>query len=51
LLGLLSAFLFSWALFGRVKDAAVATAIAALSLFAVMLPGPILTSVLLLWLL
>ena len=47
-LGLLSTFFFSWAMFGRAKDAAVATATAALSLFAVMLPGPILTSVLLL---
>jgi hypothetical protein len=51
LLGLLSTFLFSWALFGKARDAAAATAIAALSLFAVMLPGLILTSVLLLWLL
>ncbi len=45
LLGLLSTFFFSWAIFGRAKDAAAATAIAALSLFAVMLPGLILTSV------
>jgi hypothetical protein len=43
LLGLLSTFFFSWAMFGRAKDAAAATAITALSLFAVMLPGPILT--------
>ncbi len=49
-LGLLSTFLFSWAMFGRARDAAIATAIAALSLFAVMLPGLILTSALLLWL-
>jgi hypothetical protein len=48
LLGLLSTFLFSWAMFGRAKDAAVATAVAALSLFAVMLPGWVWTSVLLL---
>jgi hypothetical protein len=47
-LGLLSTFLFSWALFGRARDAAVAAAVAALSLFAVMLPGLIWTSVLLL---
>jgi hypothetical protein len=50
LLGVLTSFLFSWVMFGRARDAAVATAIAALSLFAVMLPGLILTSVLLLWL-
>ncbi len=43
LLGLLSAFLFSWAMFGRAKDAAVAAAVAAPSLLAVLLPGPILT--------
>jgi hypothetical protein len=48
LLGVLTSFLFSWGLFGRSKDAAVAAAVAALSLFAVMLPGLILTSVLLL---
>ena len=48
LLGLLSTFLFSWAMFGKAKDAAVATAVAALSLFAVMLPGLIWTSALLL---
>jgi hypothetical protein len=47
-LGLLSTFFFSWAMFGRSKDAAVATAIVALSLFAVMLPGWVWTSVLLL---
>jgi hypothetical protein len=47
-LGLLSTFLFSWALFGRARDAATATAIAALSLFAVLLPGLMWTSVLLL---
>jgi hypothetical protein len=44
-LGLLSTFLFSWAMFGKAKDAAAATAITALSLFAVMLPGLIWTSV------
>jgi hypothetical protein len=37
-LGLLSAFLFSWAMFGRAKDAAAA-AVAAPSLLAVLLPG------------
>jgi hypothetical protein len=47
-LGLLSTFFFSWAMFGRARDAAVATAITALSLFAVLLPGLIWTSVLLL---
>ena len=45
-LGLLSTFLFSWAMFGRAKDAAVAAAVAAPSLLAVMLPGLIWTSVL-----
>jgi hypothetical protein len=45
LLGVLTSFLFSWAMFGRARDAAAATAIAALSLFAVMLPGLIWTSV------
>jgi uncharacterized membrane protein len=48
LLGVLTSFLFSWAMFGRAKDAAVAAAVAALSLFAVLLPGLILTSVFLL---
>ncbi len=48
LLGLLSTFLFSWAMFGRAKDAAVAAAVSAPSLLAVLLPGLILTSVLLL---
>jgi len=38
-LGLLSTFLFSWVMFGKAKDAAAATAVAALSLIAVMLPG------------
>jgi hypothetical protein len=42
-LGVLTSFLFSWALFGRAKDAAVAAAVAAPSLLAVLLPGPILT--------
>ncbi len=45
LLGFLSTFFFSWALFGKAKDAAAATAITALSLFAVMLPELIWTSV------
>ncbi len=48
LLGVATSFLFSRAMFGRAKDAAAATAIAALSLFAVMLPGLIWTSVFLL---
>jgi hypothetical protein len=48
LLGIFTSFLFTWAMFGKAKDAAAATAIAALSLFAVMLPGLIWTSVLLL---
>ena len=48
LLGLLSTFLFSWAMYGKAKDAAVATAIVALSLFAVLLPGLVWTSVFLL---
>jgi hypothetical protein len=43
LLGLLSTFFFYWAAFGKAKDAAVAAAVAALSLFAVLLPGLILT--------
>jgi hypothetical protein len=46
LLGVFTSFLFSWAMFGRASDAAAATAIVALSLFAVMLPGLIWTSVL-----
>ncbi len=48
LLGVLTSFLFSWAIFGRAKDAAAAAAVSAPSLFAVLLPGLILTSVLLL---
>jgi hypothetical protein len=47
-LGLLSTFFFSWAMFGRTKDAAAAAAVSAPSLLAVLLPGLILTSVLLL---
>ncbi len=47
-LGALTSFLFSWAMFGKARDAAAATAIVALSLFAVMLPGLIWTSVFLL---
>jgi hypothetical protein len=46
LLGVVASFLFSWAMFGRTKDAAAATAVAAPSLFAVMLPGLIWTSAL-----
>jgi len=45
LLGLLSTFLFSWAMFGRARDAAVAAAVSALSLFVVLLPGLMWTSV------
>jgi hypothetical protein len=45
LLGVLTSFLFSWALFGRARDAAVAAAVAAPSLLAVLLPGLIWTSV------
>jgi len=48
LLGVFTSFLFSWAMFSKAKDAAAATAIAALSLFAVLLPGLIRTSVFLL---
>jgi hypothetical protein len=44
LLGVFTSFLFSWAMFGRAKDAAAA-AVAALSLFAVLLPGLVWTSV------
>jgi hypothetical protein len=45
LLGVLTSFLFSWAMFGRAKDAAVAAAVAAPSLLAVLLPGLVWTSV------
>jgi hypothetical protein len=48
LLGVFTSFLFSWAMFGKAKDAAVAAVVSALSLFAVVLPGLIWTSVLLL---
>jgi MFS family permease len=48
LLGVFTSFLFSWAMFGKARDAAVAAAVAALSLFTVLLPGLIWTSVLLL---
>ncbi len=48
LLGVATSFLFSWAMFGKAKDAAVAAVVAAPSLFAVMLPELILTSVFLL---
>ena len=47
-LGVATSFLFSWAMFGKAKDAAAATAIVVLSLFAVMLPGLVWTSVFLL---
>jgi len=46
--GVVTSFLFSWAMFGKARDAAAASAIVALSLFAVMLPGLIWTSVFLL---
>jgi hypothetical protein len=45
LLGVATSFLFSWAMFGKAKDAAVAAAVAALSLFVAMLPGLIWMSV------
>jgi hypothetical protein len=45
-LGLLSTFFFSWAMFGKAKDAAAA--VAAPSLLAVLLPGLVWTSALLL---
>jgi hypothetical protein len=45
LLGVFTSFLFSWAMFGKAKDAAAATAFAAPSLLAVLLPGLIWTSV------
>ncbi len=48
LLGVFTSFLFSWAMFGRAKDAAVAAAVSALSLFAVLLPGLVWMSVFLL---
>ncbi len=48
LLGVATSFLFSRAMFGKAKDTAAATAIATLSLFAVLLPGLIWTSALLL---
>jgi hypothetical protein len=47
LLGVVVSFLLSWAMFGMARDAAAA-AVAALSLFAVLLPGLMWTSVLLL---
>jgi hypothetical protein len=43
-LGLLSTFFFSWAMFGKAKDAAVAAAVAVPSLLAVLLPGLVWTS-------
>jgi len=45
LLGVFTSFLFSWAMFGKAKDAAAAAAVAAPSLLAVLLPGLIWTSV------
>ncbi len=45
LLGFLSTFLFSWAMFGKAKDAAVAAAVSAPSLLAVLFPGLIWMSV------
>ncbi len=45
LLGVLTSFLFSWAMFGKARDAAVAAAVSTPSLLAVLLPGLILTSV------
>jgi hypothetical protein len=39
LLGVVASFLFSWAMIGKAKDAAVAAAVSALSLFAVLLPA------------
>jgi hypothetical protein len=47
-LGVFTSFLFSWAMFGKAKDAAVAAAVSAPSLLAVMLPGLVWTSVFLL---
>jgi len=46
LLGVVASFLFSWAMFGKARDAAAA--VAALSLFAVLLQGLVWTSALLL---
>jgi len=43
LLGVVASFLFPWAMFGKVRDATAA--VATLSLFAVLLPGLIWTSV------
>jgi hypothetical protein len=48
LLGVATSFLFSWAMFGKAKDAVAAAAVAAPSLLAVLLPGLIWTSVFLL---
>jgi NhaP-type Na+/H+ or K+/H+ antiporter len=44
LLGVVASLLFSWAMFGKARDAAAA-AVLALSLFSVLLPGLIWTSV------
>jgi MFS family permease len=48
LLGVFTSFLFSCAMFGKAKDAAAATAVSAPSLLAVLLPGWVWTSALLL---
>jgi len=48
LLGVVTSFLFSWTMFGRAREALAATAVAALSLIAAVLPGWVRTSVLLL---
>ena len=48
LLGVFTSFLFSWAMFGRARDVAVAAAVSAPSLFAVLFPGLVWMSVLLL---
>jgi len=47
-LGVVTSFLFSWAMFSKAKDAAAAVAVAAPSLLAVLLPGLTWTSVFLL---
>ncbi len=47
LLGVVASFLFTWAMFGKARDTAAA-AVAALYLFAVLLPGLVWTSALLL---
>jgi len=47
-LGVVTSFFFSWAVFGKARDAAVAAVVSAPSLLAVLLPGLVLTSVFLL---